>query len=299
MKSLYRQFQLNIQGKKLFSSDENILLAISGGVDSTVLADLLYRYEKGATKHLFLAHVDHQLRPDSAEETKLIDRQFASLGLQVFHTKWPLADQPVSGIENAARQFRYDFYQQVADKIAAKKIILAQHANDQAETVLLKIIRGGDWETVSSMAWSRPLAQDSAIQIIRPLLNIKKTDIYDYARARKLHWIEDPTNQDPDYTSRNQIRQIVLPALEKINPRAVENISAFADQMRDLQDDQLLEMLKIWIHRSAGLIPIKRSQLKEFELLLDNEKQAHGRINLANGFSLIKEKKEIKIIKER
>ncbi|MDN6968464.1 tRNA lysidine(34) synthetase TilS [Oenococcus sp. UCMA 17063] len=299
MRTLYRQFQLNVQAHKLFSGKQKLLLAISGGVDSTVLADLLFKYENNPQSHLFLVHIDHQLRRDSADETELIDSQFADRGLRVFHKKWPFEEHPVSGIENAARKFRYDFYKQIAFKVGAEKILLAQHADDQAETTLLKIIRGGDWQTVSAMSWSRTLETDSPIEVVRPLLNVEKAEIYDYAKKNHLKWIEDSTNRDPDYTSRNQIRNVVLPALKQINPNSAKNITAFAEQIREVNENQLIEMLKIWLHDSIGFLPIKRSQLEQFEKLLKNKKEPHGKINLTDGFSLIKDKDEIKIKKER
>ncbi|SYW01195.1 tRNA(Ile)-lysidine synthase [Oenococcus oeni] len=299
MKTLYRQFQLNVQSHKLFSGRQKLLLAISGGVDSTVLADLLFKYESNPRSHLFLAHIDHQLRADSANETKLIDDQFANRGLCVFHEKWPLEKHPHSGIEDAARKFRYDFYKRMALKVGARKIILAQHADDQAETTLLKIIRGADWQTVSAMEWSRPLEKDSPIEVVRPLLNVEKSEIYDYAEKNHLKWIEDSTNKDPDYTSRNQIRNVVLPALKQINPNSARNIASFAEQIREVNENQLIEMLKIWLHDSIGFLPIKRSQLEQFERLLKNEKEPHGKIDLTDGFSLVKNKDEIKIKKER
>lgn len=298
MKSLYRQFQLNIQVHKLFTGHDRLLLAISAGVDSTVLADLLFRYEAQPASHLFLAHVDHQLRPDSFKEKEVIDGQFSSRGLQVFHTVWPLDQHPASGIENAARDFRYSFYEKIAKEHHISTIILAQHANDQAETTLLKLIRGADWETISAMNWSRPLSAHSSIRVVRPLLNIKKDDLYAYAKAAKLQWIEDPSNQDPSYTSRNQIRQVVLPALEKINPQAVEHIADFAQQIQRLKDDQLFEMLKIWVKSSAPQLPIKRSQIDQFEALLKNSQSPHGAVQLADHISLVKNNHKIQVRKE-
>lgn len=298
MKNLERQFQLNVQTKKLFAGNDKIVLAISGGADSTVLAQLFIKYLKDPAGHLILAHVDHDLRSDSFLEKELIDKQFAKYHVKIFHTKWPKADHPKRGVEAAARDFRYDFYKKIAAQAGAKRIALAHHANDQAETVLLKIIRGADWSTVASMSWSRPLFTDSDIQVIRPLLNVPKSSIYAYARQQGLRWIEDPSNQDPAYTSRNQIRNVVLPALEKINPDAVSNIADFSRQIADLKNDQLIEMLKIWINDQKKNLPISRRQLEEFKQLLDNKEKAHGQIQLADDQILVKNKKEIYLKKK-
>ncbi len=293
MKNLKRQFELNVQSKNLFSGANKVVVAISGGVDSTTLAELTLNYFENPQEHVYLAHVDHQLRKGSYKEKEIINKQFKPRGIRIFHIIWEKKFHPKSGLEGAARDFRYKFYKSVCEKIGASRVLLAQHANDQAETVLLKIIRGEDWSAISSIPWSRKISNNSNIKVVRPLLNIPKKRFYVYAKMNHLKWIEDSTNKDINYTSRNKIRKIVLPCLKKINNNAVSNIAGFARQINDLKNDQLIEMLKIWINHLDSSFPIKRSQLEQFKKLLNNKKKPYGEIRLAKKHFLVKKKDEV------
>lgn len=292
MKDLLRQIQLNIQSQKLFSGSDKVVIGISGGVDSITLADLLVRYFKNPSNNIVLAHVDYKQRGEdiSKEENDLIAKFAQKNNLAFEITEY--VDSDVSGFENKAREFRYQFFKDVASKYNSKKIILAHHADDQTETILLKLARGGDWTTFSGMSFERNFDD---LKIIRPLLNVSKKQIIDYAKINNLNWVEDASNFDPDYAARNLIRNEIIPKLQMINQNASINISEFGSFISDLENNKLPELLRIWIKEKAPELPIKNSQLQDFAALLENQKEPYGSIDLQDGYILEKSKDEINL----
>ncbi|MDR0898773.1 MAG: tRNA lysidine(34) synthetase TilS [Lactobacillaceae bacterium] len=283
MPDLYRTFQLNVQKHHLFEGNDQVILGISGGVDSITLANLLVRYFENPKQHIVLAHVDFHLREDSNNETQVVKDFALHNNLVLETTDWSKVSE--NGIENAARVFRYDFYKKVAEKYQTKKIVLAHHANDQAETILLKLARGGDWRQFKGMSFTRDMGH---LTIVRPLLTVSKNEILEYAKENNLNWYDDYTNFDPEYTARNLIRNQVLPELTSINENAVENIANFGGWLSDLENNQLPEMLRIWLTETAPDLPIKESQLQDFSHLLENPKKPHGSLNLSDKKTLVK-----------
>lgn len=174
-------------------------MAVSGGVDSVALLDML------ATKpeyELVVAHVDHGIRPDSPEDAELVRSISEKYALNIVITKLNL---PKKASENQLRQARYDFlYEQMwAHKAAG--IITAHHADDLLETSIMNVQRGTDrYGAAGGM---------TRHNIIRPLINVRKSELVDYARANKLTWHEDSTNTDTKYT-RNKIRHQLIPATD-------------------------------------------------------------------------------------
>jgi tRNA(Ile)-lysidine synthase len=293
MIDLFRQTQLNIQNHKLFSGTDKIVIGISGGVDSITLADLLVRYFSHPSEHIILAHVDYHFREDSYIEKIVIDEFAKQNNIKVIHIDYPNDDLKT---ELAAREFRYNFYKNVANDFQATKIALAHNADEQAETILLKLIRGGDWSQLVGIDWNRPFEND--LEIVRPLLNISKKQIYEYVENRQLKWTEDFTNNDPEYAARNLIRNEVLPKLKTINSKASENITDFALRIDNLETNLLPEMLRKWIKKQIPGVPIKESQLEDFSKLIENEKQPYGQIEIADNYLLKKDNKEMKISKK-
>ncbi|MDR2660461.1 MAG: tRNA lysidine(34) synthetase TilS [Lactobacillaceae bacterium] len=291
---LYRQFQLNVQKEKLLTGKDKVVIGISGGVDSMILANLMVRYFQHPEKQIFLAHVNYHLRDNSDDESHLIEEFAKKHNIIAELIDWN-KPQNSNSIERQARDFRYNFYEQVATKYGAKKIVLAHHANDQAETILLKLIRGGDWTQFAGMSFIRPTENGS--EIIRPLLNISKTNIINYAQLNQIEWVEDQTNFDPDYTARNTIRNLILPEMEKLNNKAVEHISDFGQFITNLESEMLPEMLRRWIKNQIPSQPLKEQQLEDFANLIQNSKKPYGKIELENGVFLKKEKNDIKIHK--
>lgn len=229
-----------------------VIVGVSGGADSVCLLHLLCRLAAEWQLALHVAHLDHALRPDSAADARFVEQLATDWGLP-YHaqrlTPGALHAAPGS-VETAARRRRYQFLSDVALQQTPHgqqpMVALAHHADDQAETVLHHLVRGSGLQGLSGMrlvtALTAPAAespptsaeqltlaesQPSVIQLVRPLLYVRRTSILHYLRQQQLTWRTDPTNTDEAYT-RNYLRHTVLPALARINPAAVEALGRMA-----------------------------------------------------------------------
>lgn len=226
--------------------EATIIVAVSGGVDSVVLLHTLRQQLPDAK--LVVAHVNYHLREESDADEKFV-RHLADKYHAVFEqTAW--LNVPDTAVEKQARDFRYQFFEQLASKYHTATVVVAHHADDQAETVLLKLIRGGQLMQLAGM-------RQQNRRIVRPFLLITKQELVSYAQNHNLNWHEDKTNHDAMYTPRNFLRQIIIPKLKKINPRVVPHINAFAQQIKK-QDDLITAQVEIYvqtIENSWQIIP--------------------------------------------
>jgi tRNA(Ile)-lysidine synthetase-like protein len=176
------------------------IVAVSGGVDSMALLDMLHTHTHPTAEpsQLIIAHVDHGIRPDSAEDRLLVQIRAIELGLPFVYHEARLGSE--AG-EAQAREVRYDFLRRVQAEHGARAIITAHHQDDVLETAILNIIRGTGRKGLTALS-TRP-------DIVRPLLNVSKAELLDYARRRQLKWREDATNHDERY-ARNYVRHQIL-----------------------------------------------------------------------------------------
>lgn len=253
-----------------------ILIAISGGVDSVVLLDILFilSFEHGYQLHL--AHINHKLRDAEADRDEAFVRRLAKrydLPCHVTHVETrPFARKHHLSIEEAARELRYRFLRQMCGTIHAQYCAVAHTADDTAETLLLNLVRGSGLTGLAAIPPKRPLTKKA--MLIRPLLGITRQEIVRYATARTLEWEEDSTNADPSYT-RNRIRHQVLPVLkEQLNPRIVETLARTAELLR--QADGFIEsfiestFLEIATIRD-GRVELNRNALSQMHQFLQGE----------------------------
>lgn len=197
-------------------SDAHLLLAVSGGPDSMALTDLVRRCWQGPVS---AATVDHGLRPESAHEAKMVARHCAAIGLD-HATLRP--DRPITGsLQSAARAARYALLEARADAIGAAFIVTAHHADDQLETMLMRLARGCG---VDGLAGVR--ARNG--RIVRPLLGFRKAELIAHCEHRAIPFVLDPSNANPDF---DRVRmRAALQGLDVIDPlMAVRSAGALAE----------------------------------------------------------------------
>jgi tRNA(Ile)-lysidine synthase len=194
-----------IQDHGLWETGNRVAVAVSGGLDSVCLLDLLQETRRWHGASLEVVTIDHGARPDSAADADHVVQWARDLQLEV--TRFDLALSPDSS-EAQLRDARYACF----ETLDVDHVALAHHRDDQAETVLLRLIRGAGATGLSGMAWRRG-------QYVRPLLGVTRVDLEKWAEHRELRWCEDPSNRDPRFL-RNRIRREVIPLLESLRPGA-------------------------------------------------------------------------------
>jgi len=212
-------------------------IAFSGGLDSTVLLHLLAHLAKHhSLPALSAIHIHHGLQAAADAWPAHCQSVCDALGvsLQVIR----VSVQPGASLERAAREARYAAFTSLTE--ADDVLLTGQHRDDQAETLLFRLMRGAGVRGLSAMPAQRPLGQGT---LLRPLLDITRSELEAYARAHQLNWIEDPSNQDRQF-SRNYLRHQVLPLLTARWPQAQASMARSAAHLREAQGllDELAQL---------------------------------------------------------
>ena len=218
---------------KLPFSGETIVVAVSGGADSTALLLALDELRRNDKLHIAIcvAHLDHRLRKSSSKDAKWVSELAANLGFKSVIGKSKVAET-TDNLEQAARDARYSFLQRTAKKVSANYVLTGHTMDDQAETVLLRLMRGSAGYGLGGMETLRPLAKNSTIKLVRPLLWARHVDTEEYCRLRKIRFLSDEMNDDLNF-ARVKVRKQLLPLMQSFNNRIVEAISRTAAQLRE------------------------------------------------------------------
>ncbi|MCD7901704.1 MAG: tRNA lysidine(34) synthetase TilS [Bacteroides sp.] len=224
---LKRRVSQYIEKEKLFSLEDRILVALSGGADSVALLRILLSlgYKCKA------AHCNFHLRGEESDRDEVFVRQLCSqlkteLHIIHFQTNEYAEKQKIS-IEMAARELRYNWFAELKDKTNANVIAVAHHQDDSAETILLNLIRGTG---INGLRGIRPKNGD----IVRPLLCITRNEITDYLQFINQDYITDSTNLQDEYI-RNKIRLRLIPLMEEINPSVKEGLTHTGNHLNEVQ----------------------------------------------------------------
>lgn len=318
LEKLNQQFQW-------WQEQEPLLVAVSTGVDSMVLLDVLQKVTP--RPKLTVLHVNHELRDESIHEAAFLTKYCDEHQIDLIKINWKLADHPTTGVENAGREFRYAFFNQEANRLGIDKILTAHHQNDQAETILMKLTRGGALAELTGIQFDRSFKSH---QLIRPFLSTSKQQLRHYATTHQLTWFEDVTNNDLSIT-RNRYRHQALPWLQQQNPRALDHITDYAAQLErtlsDLEglmqpimaqittkidDNQwrvsLTELTKSplaatssWIRylleKMAQVPDVKETQVLAIWQLVVNDNKTTGYIQLTDDWQAVREYDYLKITK--
>ncbi|RIK62974.1 MAG: tRNA lysidine(34) synthetase TilS [Planctomycetota bacterium] len=228
--------------RRLIPPHAAVVCAVSGGADSVALLCGLEKVNEihACRWRLSVGHVDHRLRPESGEDARFVEGLCASLGVScsvksadVRHA----ARERGESIETAARHCRHALLAECARAAGASVIAMAHHADDQAETILHRILRGTGLRGLSGMAAARPLPAARDLRLVRPLLVFSREALRAYLTARGIGWREDASNGQSDAATRNRIRHDLLPvARSEVNPRVTEALVQLGEQARQAGD---------------------------------------------------------------
>jgi len=298
---------------------KSMTVALSGGVDSVVLLHLLYSIQKKHHFTLNATHVHHGLSKNADKWVKFCEKLCTKLSVPLDVHCVKLPQKKSFGIEGEARGLRYEKLLQSKSDL----IVLAHHADDQAETFLLQLIRGAGVKGLSSMAHF-----DESRKLWRPLLHVSRIDIESYAKQHKLKWIEDESNQNIDF-DRNFIRSKVFPILKnrfshiiKVISRSISHLAEAQNLLDDLAKIDLKNYLKsdsykhklqvktliklshlraknvlrFWFEINDQLMPSKDHLDEILRQVLTAKKDAELKIELSKEFEIRRYKDEIYIV---
>ncbi len=277
--TMLEQFQAYINRCNLMAEGDKLILALSGGIDSMVLADLLLQ-----TKVEFVAaHCNFHLRDEESDGDDWFVRKFAEKrGIQCFvkhfETEKYAAKHGIS-IEMAARDLRYSWFEQLRRQLGYDKIVVAHHADDQAETFFINLLRGAGLRGLKGM-------QPRNGVIIRPLLWASREQIRQYAVENQVTWREDHTNAESVYL-RNKIRNQLLPVFDELQPGARQGLYKsleFLASENELYRELLKEKLSNLVEEQGGVSVIAR---RNDEAIQNNTLDCHATLAMTKNEQLL------------
>ncbi|QWE11331.1 tRNA lysidine(34) synthetase TilS [Polynucleobacter sp. es-EL-1] len=225
---------------------QRIGVAVSGGLDSVVLLDTVCKSVKQNAQcntEVWVLHIHHGLQKPADQWLEFCEKLAKKYQVHFDFRLLHFHDRSMGNIEARARAGRYEALTELCAEHAIDDLLLAHHQNDQAETILLQLLRGSGVAGLSGMPTERINTIDGhSISLWRPLLGHSRADLEAYAKQHKLKWVEDPSNQSVAYR-RNAIRKQIIPRLEKIQPEAVANLARSAELLA--QSQKLLDRLAI------------------------------------------------------
>jgi tRNA(Ile)-lysidine synthase len=228
-----------IRKQQSMRAGDRVAASVSGGADSVALLRLLLEVRSELGIVLSLAHVNHKLRGEESEADEGFVRELAQQhGIELHVCEAPLDPARDSGIEAAARKLRYDFFRQLARKERVARFATAHTLDDQAETVVLRILRGTGIRGLSGIHPRLVLSEEGTgerhvlAEVVRPLLQFRRGELQEFLRERGQTWREDSSNRDLGFL-RNRVRHVLLPVLlENFGPITVENLADLAEIAR-------------------------------------------------------------------
>ena len=250
-----------IQNRRLFKRGEQILVAVSGGIDSMVL---LHALKELSAKHqwkIVIAHFNHRLRGCASDADERLVRKTAAVmklplaaggaDVKAFAAKVKLS------LEMAARKLRHEFLARAARKRKIKTIALAHHAGDQVELFFLRLLRGTSGEGLAGMKWQSPSPADGQITLVRPLLGFSKSELLAFAREDKIRFRNDATNFSVDFL-RNRIRNELLPLLRKKYQPALDQSVLRLMEIIGGEAEFAGESARAWLKSGRADLPVSR-----------------------------------------
>ncbi len=270
-----KAFLETVKKYNLIKQHDRILVGVSGGADSLTLLLQLVKLKKPLGIDLHIAHLDHGMRKDSQADTLFVKKWAEKLNIPVTIKRLnPKLIKSKGSLEEILREARFAFLINTAKKIKAQKVALGHNLNDQAETVLMRLLRGAGLSGLSGIAKSRVI---NNVVFIRPLLGTSRRQIEDFLKRRKIKSLQDPTNREELFL-RNKIRHYLIPLLRKnYNPNIIEILANLAENVAD-DYDYLNQSTKKYVKGKKLFLKLK--QLLKFH-------PAILRLTLRNTIALI------------
>ncbi|RCJ23405.1 tRNA(Ile)-lysidine synthetase [Nostoc sp. ATCC 43529] len=223
---LHAKIHRAIRSRHLFERHQSLLVAVSGGQDSLCLIKLLLDLQPKWEWHLGIAHCDHRWRSDSQANANHVENLAKSWGVSFY---LETANEPINS-EAAARDWRYEALSAIAKTNNYQYIVTGHTKSDRAETLLYNLIRGTGADGLQALTWQRPLT--TGIMVVRPLLEITRTQTQQFCQDFQLPIWEDSTNEDLKY-ARNRIRQQLIPYLQQnFNPQVESALAQTAELLQ-------------------------------------------------------------------
>lgn len=228
----------------LWQKTDKIALGLSGGVDSIALFYLLVTKYKESYKELVVFHINHGLREQSYEEAEFVENFVKNYNVKFYKKELNMKDlvrDRHTSEEMLARKLRYKAFEEMSSLEGGMKLITAHHKNDQVENILMRLLSG------RSMDYNLMIEEKTTIgnlEVYRPLLNVLKVDLEQYADKNDLKYYVDSTNFDTDYT-RNNIRHNIVPLLNNVNAASFDNLINFSSYYQNINSELKNKVLEV------------------------------------------------------
>ncbi len=210
----------------MINKNDKVVIGVSGGPDSMTLLNVLNNLKEKLAIKIYVAHVNHMIREEADEETEYVKEFCEKIGVDFFYKRIDVESEAKKlkiGTEEAGRNIRYKFFDEILNKVGANKIATAHNSNDNAETVLMNIIRG------TSVSGLKGIEKIRDGKYIRPIIECNRDEVEEYCKENNLNPRYDKTNLENIYT-RNKIRNLLIPFIKKeFNPNIIEGINRLSN----------------------------------------------------------------------
>ncbi len=239
-------FEKANQDHSLFLEEDKIVVGLSGGADSVSLLLILKRISRTRKLSIYAAHMDHGYHGQSATQKRFCRELCRALSVPFYSKRislLTLSKKRKRSIEEVARYERYRFFGEICRKTGSHLVATAHTLDDQAETVLMRLLRGTGFRGLVAIPWKR---RENNFTLVRPLLYCEKADLISWLRSEKIAFCDDPTNVDEAFT-RNFVRRRLIPLLEKrLNPQTKRALADFQSAFQDGFEFIELHALKLY-----------------------------------------------------
>ncbi|MBU6409095.1 MAG: tRNA lysidine(34) synthetase TilS [Verrucomicrobia bacterium] len=258
MADLLQRIEQNIRNRRLLKPGQKLLAAVSGGLDSMALLHALAALSRNHSWKIVVAHLNHRLRGRAADaDEQLVRKTARALDLPFVARRANVkkfARQSRLSIETAARQLRHEFLARTAQERKIATIALAHHADDQVELFFLRLLRGAGGRGLAGMNWRSPSPADPSIPVVRPLLDLPKSELEQFADENKIRFRHDATNFSDEHL-RNRVRNELLPLLKKNYQPATARTVLRAMEVVGAESEFAGEAARRWLRARRAASP--------------------------------------------